>query len=150
MLKHRNSKRSISFLIFSPFLSEICSHILSLCIHDNYTLFRIGYVYNLIPDPPLLISPPLCSVLVQIVQSGKRAWPIKSPSEMMTTRNESCIVWWLSFLSFAFQQSQICCTGSSLKLRPSSFLARRLLAGQAEPLGTEIGITQMGVIYKIM
>ena len=49
-------------------------------------------------------------MLVQIVQSGKRAWPIKSPSEMMTTRNESCIVWWLSFLSFAFQQSQICYT----------------------------------------
>ena len=63
ILKDINSKRPITFLIFSPFLSEICSYILSLCIHDNYTQFRIVYVYNLIPDTPLVIRPPLCRVL---------------------------------------------------------------------------------------
>ena len=44
---------------FSILQSVTCSHMPFECIHYSVTLFIFEYVHKIIPDPPLVISPPL-------------------------------------------------------------------------------------------
>ena len=58
----QNLKRAISFQFFCNVLIVTCSHMPFECIHYSLTLFIFEYVQKRIPDPLLVISPPLCKV----------------------------------------------------------------------------------------
>ena len=58
--KLKNRKTPISFPFFCNIPSVTCSHIPFVCIYYIVTLFVFEYVHKIIPDPPLVISPPLC------------------------------------------------------------------------------------------
>ena len=38
---------------------EICRNILFLCNHYSVTLFLLEFVHKIVPDPPLVTTPPL-------------------------------------------------------------------------------------------
>ena len=60
MQKLKNRKIPISFQFFCNIPNVICSHLPFVSIYYNVTLFIFEYVHKIIPDPPLVISPPLC------------------------------------------------------------------------------------------
>ena len=62
MQKLKNRKIPISFQFFCNIPNVICSHLPFVSIYYNVTLFIFEYVHKIIPDPPLVISPPLCTV----------------------------------------------------------------------------------------
>ena len=61
MLNCKTSKTAISFQFFCNFPSVTCSHMPFECIHYSVTLFIFEYAHKIVPDPPLVISPPLCT-----------------------------------------------------------------------------------------
>ena len=71
MQKLKNRKIPISFQFFCNIPNVICSHLPFVSIYYNVTLFIFEYVHKIIPDPPLVISPPLCSVQYEHVKDVK-------------------------------------------------------------------------------
>ena len=66
MQKLKNRKIPISFQFFCNIPNVICSHLPFVSIYYNVTLFIFEYVHKIIPDPPLVISPPLCIDIVRL------------------------------------------------------------------------------------
>ena len=80
--KAQKQKNTYFFSIFCNIPNVICSHLPFVSIYYNVTLFIFEYVHKIISDPPLVISPPLCS--------GFYEFPILSTSNFHKKFDQFC------------------------------------------------------------
>ena len=67
-------KKSYFFSIFLQCFKCNMYHMPFECIHYSVTLFIFGYVHKIIPDPPLVISPPFCIVRISALKFFVASW----------------------------------------------------------------------------